>query len=188
MPLIIHPGWQDSGPAHWQSRWQATLPDAQRLVQADWHQPDLADWVATLDSKLAALAEPALLVCHSLGCLTLLHWAIRHPEHHARLGAALLVAPADVERSDAPTEIRGFAPIPRLRLPFPVTVVASDDDPFCRIERSRQFAEDWGAELVTLRQAGHINADSGFGAWPEGLALLTALRERQTQAKEAIHG
>ena len=32
-----------------------------------------------------------------------------------------------------------------------------------------------GAELVRLQDAGHINVESGFGAWPLGLALLQSL-------------
>jgi hypothetical protein len=37
------------------------------------------------------------------------------------------------------------------------------------------LADDWGAALVDLGDAGHVNADSGFGPWPEGLELRDAL-------------
>ncbi|QNM98566.1 RBBP9/YdeN family alpha/beta hydrolase [Chitinimonas koreensis] len=178
MNIVIHPGWQDSGPDHWQSIWQAALPRSSRVAQADWDRPQLDDWVAALDRHLAALDGPAVLVCHSLGCITLAHWSARTANRHGRVAAALLVAPADVGRGDAPAEIVGFAPIPFDPLPFPATVVASDDDPFCEPARSRAFAAAWGARLVTLAGAGHINAAAGFGAWPEGRALLDALCRR----------
>jgi len=38
------------------------------------------------------------------------------------------------------------------------------------------MAAAWGSQIVTLAAAGHINADSGLGDWPEGLALLDALK------------
>ncbi|MNR61323.1 hypothetical protein D3C85_1830500 [compost metagenome] len=57
-------------------------------------------------------------------------------------------------------------------------VVASDDDPYCALERARMFAADWGSRLVVVHGAGHINADSGLDDWPQGLKLLGALRRR----------
>lgn len=176
MHILIHPGWQDSGPEHWQSLWQNALPGSERVAQADWDHPQLDEWVATLHRHILAAPAPVLLVCHSLGCATLVHWASRHRADAHRIGTALLVAPADVERADAPQEIRGFATLPRAALPFPTRLVASDDDPFCQLARSRDFAAAWQAELTVLEAAGHINASAGFGAWPQGLALLQALQ------------
>ena len=37
------------------------------------------------------------------------------------------------------------------------------------------YARAWGSEFVRLQNAGHINVDSGFGAWPLGLTLLQSL-------------
>jgi len=34
---------------------------------------------------------------------------------------------------------------------------------------ARAMAADWGAPVQSLATAGHINADSGLGDWPEGL-------------------
>ena len=69
---------------------------------------------------------------------------------------------------------------PRTSLPFQSVVVASDNDPYCRLERARLFAEHWGSRLVVVPGAGHINADSGLGDWPQGLKLLGALRRRSS--------
>ncbi|MBW3656383.1 MAG: alpha/beta hydrolase, partial [Gemmatimonadetes bacterium] len=99
-------------------------------------------------------------------------WAAAH-DHP--IAGALLVAPADVERPDAPEPIRNFAPVPLAALPFPAIMVASSDDPYLRSERAAHFARCWGARLVDLGAAGHINTDAGFGPWPQGLALLDEL-------------
>jgi len=99
--------------------------------------------------------------------------------HTARIRGALLVAPGDVERPDLREQIPGWAPIVRQRLPFAATLVGSSTDPFCRHERAQSLAADWGARWVDLGAAGHINADSGLGDWPEGHALLQSLMNRQ---------
>jgi predicted alpha/beta hydrolase family esterase len=59
-----------------------------------------------------------------------------------------------------------------LLLPFASTLVASSNDQWASLARAQQFATAWGSELVNLGPAGHINADSGHGEWPAGLALL----------------
>lgn len=172
---IIVPGWKNSGPEHWQSRWQATLPHAVRVTQHDWENPDPALWTAAVAQAVDAATCPTLLVAHSLGCLA----AARLPVAlRTRVAGALLVAPADVERPDAPDVLRAFGPVPDQPLPFQSVVVASDNDPYCRLERARGFAHAWGSRLVVVPQAGHINTDSGHGDWPQGLKLLAALRRR----------
>lgn len=54
--VLVVPGWQNSGPEHWQSRWQDAHPAWQRVQQADWLTPSRADWVATLDAAARVVA------------------------------------------------------------------------------------------------------------------------------------
>lgn len=110
-PIIV-PGWKDSGPEHWQSRWAALLPHAVRVQQRDWQNPVSAEWISTLAGLVDQARSPVLLIAHSLGCL--ISAALPVPLR-AKVAGALLVAPADVERPDAPDCLRGFAPIPRNR-------------------------------------------------------------------------
>lgn len=170
--ILLLPGWQDSGPTHWQSRWEA-LHGHQRVQQADWQWPRRGDWMARLEEVLLADARPALLVAHSLGCQLVAAWAAHSP-HRRRVQAALLVAPPDTDRADMPPQLAGWRGIVRLRLPFAATVVYSTDDPFCSVERAQGMAADWGARAHALGRAGHINGDSGLGDWPAGLAQLQA--------------
>ena len=46
--VLLLPGWLDSGPTHWQSRWEATHPFT-RVQQHDWQRPLRGDWVARLE-------------------------------------------------------------------------------------------------------------------------------------------
>ena len=146
------------------------------VQQRDWEQPSCAEWTAAVAAEVDKARSPVLLIAHSLGCLAC---AALPVPLRAKVAGALLVAPADVERADVPDCLRGFAPIPRTSLPFQSVVVASDNDPYCRLERARLFAEHWGSRLV-VPGAGHINADSGLGDWPQGLKLLGALRRRSS--------
>lgn len=174
--ILLLPGWLDSGPTHWQSRWEALHGD-RRVQQADWVWPRRGDWMARLDETLIDgpdAARPAVLVAHSLGCQLVAAWAA-HSRHVDRVRAALLVAPADVEREDAPPQIAGWRPIVRGRLPFPARVVASTDDPYASLARTRAMAADWGGELTEVGPRGHLNGDSGLGDWPAGRALLRDL-------------
>ncbi|MGI5169349.1 RBBP9/YdeN family alpha/beta hydrolase [Spirillospora sp. CA-253888] len=173
--VLTVPGYQSSGPAHWQTLWERADPARfTRVEQRDWDLPEVADWTAALDEAVAARPEPVLLAAHSLGCVTVARWAAERPERASAVRAALLVAPADVERlPDLP--LGSFAPISRARLPFPATVVASQDDPYMAFDRAKDFAAAWGAEFVDAGAAGHINADSGLGEWPEGRRLLDGL-------------
>jgi serine hydrolase len=170
--VLILPGYQNSGPEHWQSLWQARHPEYRRVEQRDWEYPRREEWVGALHDAVKAAPAPVVFVAHSLGCHAVMQWAARHAHDVA---GALLVAPPDVERPDALADVRDFGPIPLASLPFPSIVVASTNDPFAEFARARQWAAAWGSRLVSLGAAGHINAAAGYGPWPDGERLLAQL-------------
>ncbi|WP_119155538.1 RBBP9/YdeN family alpha/beta hydrolase [Caldimonas tepidiphila] len=174
--VLLLPGWQDSGPGHWQTLWEQQHGFV-RVEQADWDWPRRGDWMARLDEVLQEDARPAVLVAHSLGCQLVASWA-DHSRHTDRVRAALLVAPPDTEREDLPPNLFNWRPMRRPRLPFAATVLASSDDPYCELARAAGLAADWGADFVALGPRGHLNGDSGLGDWPEGLQMLRALVQR----------
>jgi predicted alpha/beta hydrolase family esterase len=184
-PIVIVPGWGGSGPLHWQTQWQRELPQARRIDVADWHAPGRGDWLRALDDAIGAAEAPPILVAHSLGCMAVAHWAASATR---AVHAALLVAPADVDRAGCPEPLRAFAPVPRGRLPFPSHVVASDDDRYATLDRARRMADDWGAELTVLHGAGHINVESGFGPWRDGRRLLDAIAGARANRKPRQNG
>lgn len=171
--VLVLPGWQNSGPQHWQSLWEQRYGYV-RVEQHDWDRPRRGDWVARLEEVLLTRDEPAVLVAHSLGCMLVAAWAA-HSKNPQRVKAALLVAPGDPERPDVREQIPGWSPIPLQALPFPSVLVASRDDPFCEFERARLFAHAWGSQFMDYGLCGHINADSGLASWPEGHVLLQDL-------------
>jgi hypothetical protein len=173
--VLILPGWQNSGPAHWQSRWEA-LHGYRRVDQHDWMTPRRGDWTARLEEVLLGCDEPAVLVAHSLGCLLTAAWAA-HSRNTHRVKAALLVAPGDAERDDLQPVLPSWSPVVMQRLPFPSVLVGSHNDPYCTFERAQAMAHAWGSRFIDLGDAGHINADSGLGDWPQGHAWLDELKK-----------
>ena len=173
--VLLLPGWLDSGPGHWQTRWEAQH-GFQRVQQDDWQWPRRGDWMARLEDTLLADGRPAVLVAHSLGCHLVAAWAA-HSRHTDRVVAALLVAPPDLARADLPPQLAGWRGTPRTRLPFATLVAYSDDDPFSAPDASLAVAAAWGAATWPQGRRGHLNADSGLGDWPEGLARLLALAD-----------
>jgi predicted alpha/beta hydrolase family esterase len=104
------------------------------------------------------------------------HWAASGSP--LRAAGAFLVAPSDVDAASYPIDPNGFAPVPLARLPFPSLVVASTNDEFVTCERAMAFAEAWGSRYVEIGPAGHVNADAGYGDWPEGERLLLEFLDR----------
>jgi predicted alpha/beta hydrolase family esterase len=171
--VLLLPGWQNSGPGHWQTRWESLYGD-ERVLQHEWLQPLRGDWITHLEEVVQQQSEPVLLAAHSLGCHLVLAWAALSRNTH-RVAGALLVAPPDLLQIDLPPQLYSWRPPVRTRLPFPATLVASSTDPFCSQAVAEQLAADCGVVFESLGASGHINADSGLGDWPEGRAWLQAL-------------
>ncbi|WP_019588663.1 RBBP9/YdeN family alpha/beta hydrolase [Deinococcus apachensis] len=172
--LVIVPGLGDSGPDHWQTLWEQKF-GAARVRQDDPEAPKPEAWAARLQEVIEATPGDLVLVGHSAGVLTIVHWA-RMYGGNKRVRGALLVSPTDAEQFDmaslAPA-VLPLAPVPLAPLPFPALVVASENDPYVSFERAQIFAEAWGAEFITAGEAGHINTESGHGDWEEGEVLLS---------------
>ncbi|MEH3048339.1 RBBP9/YdeN family alpha/beta hydrolase [Sphingomonas adhaesiva] len=183
--VLTVPGLGGSGPAHWQTLWEASRPDTARIELGMWDRPHRNTWVTKIDQAVAAARAPVILVAHSLGCIAVAWWASFSPQPYGwPVAGALLVAPADVDRDGVAAELAPFAGVPKQPLPFPSIVVASSDDPWITTERAHSLAVDWGSHFVDHGPHGHVNAASGLGRWPEGLELL----DRVIAAAGGPHG
>jgi predicted alpha/beta hydrolase family esterase len=162
------PGIGGSGPDHWQSLWQAELGDAaDRIAPRSWDDPDLDDWLAQITARVS---PGTVLVAHSLGCLAAGHWLTGQHDRPGVVGA-FLVAPPDPEGPEFPATATAFA-VPTGALSVPTVVVGSETDPYCTPARTRRFASAWQAPLLSVGPAGHVNAESGAGSWPQGRGML----------------
>ncbi|MET0321221.1 MAG: alpha/beta hydrolase [Duganella sp.] len=176
--VLIAPGLHNSGPDHWQSRWQRLFPDFERVEQDDWDVPDLARWSARVDELRGKDQRPTLIVAHSFGSLATVHSVARDPAHVA---GVLLVAPADPEKFDV------AAQLPQQALARPSVMVGSTNDPWMAAPRAACWAQRWQSRFVNGGPLGHINAESGLGDWPEGLEMLYFLAEQAHNAGSRAH-
>jgi serine hydrolase len=175
--ILIAPGLGNSGPQHWQRRWGQRMANARFIEQRDWDEPVLADWVDRIHQEIMISTRPVVLIGHSLSVAAIVHTAqLRLKDTKVR--GAFLVSPPDFEGKAIPEEALPFGDVPTDPLPFPSMVVASTTDPLVTVDRARGFAADWGSDFQLAGDAGHINADSGHGPWPEGLLMFAELMKR----------
>ena len=99
-----------------------------------------------------------------------------------RLAGAFLVAPIDPAADRAPLAIEAgvdlMPPIPMSPLPFPAKLIGSSTDPCCSVEQAQALGLAWGADVSVMAGAGHIDARSGHGPWPEGLLTFGMFLKR----------
>lgn len=168
-PVLVLPGFGNSGPGHWQTLWEARYPAWRRVNLDQWDAPRCGDWVQELTMAVRRCAAPPVLVAHSLACLLVAHWA---GQSSLPVKGAFLVAVPEPASPSFPAAATGFTPVPMRRLAFPTLVVASANDAFGSVAHARHCAQAWGSRFVEVGDVGHINADSGIGDWPEGYALF----------------
>ncbi|MDE2599577.1 MAG: serine hydrolase family protein [Rhodocyclaceae bacterium] len=182
VPTLIVPGLHGSGCAHWQSWWQAVVPDAQRVEQDEWSVPDLDAWTDRLLGEVDRQARPVWLVAHSFGCLTAVN-AISQLANRKKhnIAGAFLVAAADPERFGLDQRL------PLQPLPVPTALVVSSNDPWLSENKALWMAERWGAEIFPIGHAGHVNTAAGFGPWIEGLVFFRDFVRRTTGREVRAH-
>ncbi|MFD5638875.1 RBBP9/YdeN family alpha/beta hydrolase [Streptomyces sp. NPDC127077] len=181
--IVIVPGLRDHVADHWQTLLADRLTEAGRTVRT---VPPLTEdglsreaRVAALDKVISETEGPVVLVAHSAGVITTVHWA---QGDTTRVRGALLATPPDFGTplpAGYPTpdvlHENGWTPVPRTPLPFPSVVAASANDPLGTAERIAALARDWGGTLVELGEVGHLNPASGHGPWPRAEELLRDL-------------
>ena len=177
--VLFVPGLRDYVADHWQTLLAEQLPGSHTVRPLTENKLSRAARVQALADAIRAIEGPILLVAHSAGVLTVVHWA---QSHVARIRGALLATPADLERplpEGYPTlgdlDANGWLPVPRSQLPFPSIVAASANDPLCEHKRASELAADWNGLLVDIGAVGHLNPAAGFGPWPGAANLLRAL-------------
>lgn len=170
--VVMVPGLRGDTPTHWQQ----VLTPALGATHLPTHRApdDLAGRTADITASIESREGPVLLVGHSAGVLTILHWArAAEPGLTSRVHAALLVTPPALERELPGAyprlgELRraGWLPLPQGPLPFDSTVLVSDDDELGPAVVVQGLARRWGSTVVGAGPVGHANPAAGFGDWP----------------------
>ncbi|WP_437609167.1 RBBP9/YdeN family alpha/beta hydrolase [Erwinia sp. V71] len=180
--FIIVPGYTNSGPQHWQSYLERKYHNVVRVQQDNWDSPQRDCWRDRVQETIEQVTGNIFLIGHSCGAVAISQWAEKY--HSPRVQGALLVAPADVDDEHTLEAIKVQRPLALQRLPFPATLVCSDNDEFLRLQRAEWLAAHWSASLVTIAGAGHFHTAAGYGEWLEGERMIHQLSGGQLLSRQ----
>lgn len=65
LPVLVLPGYANSGPLHWQSRWGDADARFSRVAMPDWDRAFRNGWCLALDRAVEAARGPVLIAGHS---------------------------------------------------------------------------------------------------------------------------
>lgn len=159
---LIVPGLNDSGVAHWQTWWERKDRNALRVTQDNWVQADIGLWSGKVSEAINLSHGQIWIVAHSFGCLASMFAAQKYAD---RIAGMFLVAPADPDKFG----LRGLFDT---AVAAPAILVASRTDPWLEFGKAQHWSSVLGGDFIDLGNAGHINAESGFGAWQQGFDLF----------------
>lgn len=151
---------------HWQARWQQKLSTGRIVTPQAHYGPERAGWIDAIGKAVDASERPVVFVGHGHGIFA---GIAAVPHIGRRVAGAFFAAPYDLGSEQAPVSApHGWPAQIRARLPFPAMLVASRNDPACSYDAAEALASGWGALVLDAGKAGHIDAEAGYGPWPEG--------------------
>jgi predicted alpha/beta hydrolase family esterase len=162
--LILH-GWGGSDAPHWQAELAAEIAKNYGTVSFplldNCHFPSKNRWVKQVKQILEEF-KPDTVVCHSLAN-TLWFWLCQ--EDIATVKRLFMVSPPSLYTNE--TTIKTFFPceIPENIHAEEVHMIVSDTDPWVKLEEAKELSSYYDIPLTIIEDAGHINADSGYGKW-----------------------
>ena len=167
-------GWGGSDYPHWQSWLASQIAKEYGCVDLlplpDPNHPRLDRWMR---SALDAIGRfnPNVIICHSLGVILWFHLCNNNLIAR-RVSHLILVAPPSLECTIE--ELSSFFPVepPSDLFAKEALLVLSDNDPYLCLTESQLLQERLGIPTKILKGAGHINAQSGYGAWEWMLEYL----------------
>ena len=162
--LILH-GWGGSDAPHWQAELAAAIAKDYGTVSFplldNCHFPSKNRWIKQVRQILEAF-KPNTVVCHSLAN-TLWFWLCQ--EEIPQVKRLFMVSPPSLTTEE--NTIKTFFPchLPENLYAKEVQMIVSDNDPYIQVEEAESMAKEYNIPLTVIKDAGHINADSGYGKW-----------------------
>ncbi len=162
--LILH-GWGGSDAPHWQAELAAEIAKNYGTVSFplldNCHFPSKNRWVKQVKQILEEF-KPDTVVCHSLAN-TLWFWLCQ--EGIPQVKRLFMVSPPSLSTKE--TTIKTFFPceMPEELYAKEIQMIVSDNDPYIEIAEAETMANHYDIPLTIIKDAGHINADSGYGKW-----------------------
>jgi len=163
--LILH-GWGGSDYPHWQSHLASQIAQEYGTVSFplldNCHFPSKNRWMRQVKQILQEF-RPDTVVCHSLAN-TLWFWLSDEGEID-RVKRLIMVSPPSRYTKEETIKTFFPSPIPNNLYADEVDMILSDDDPYITIDEAQEISQRYDIPMKILKNAGHINADSGYGRW-----------------------
>ncbi|MSU56069.1 MAG: serine hydrolase family protein [Candidatus Taylorbacteria bacterium] len=175
--FLIH-GWDGKPNNHWFPYLSLELKangfevNAPQMPNAG--EPKVKEWLSFLKDYVGKPDSDTYFVGHSLGCITIARY-LETLSPKARVGGCVFVAGFS-GRINVP-EIKEF-----YELPFDpkkakahcdkFVMIFSNNDSYVPMEKSLEFAEQFGAKTILERGRGHFTAGDGVTALPSVLSAL----------------
>ena len=176
--LLLH-GWGGSNSPHWQSWLAAEIAREYGTVSflefSDYEFPKLDIWKAELQKQLKEF-KPDIVICHSLANTLWFH--LCNDGTLEEVATLFLVAPPSLNCEIE--ELKSFFPVevPKKLYANEAILVSSTNDPYMTLTQAQTLQRSLDVKMEVLENAGHINADSGFGEWPWILEEIKKYKER----------
>ena len=178
--IIVH-GWQGSPQGNWFPWLKTELEKLghEVLVPAmpNADHPQQSAWVAHLHKVIGSADPHPYLVGHSLGVIAILRYLETLPEGE-EVGGAILVAGFSQPIGKAALDSFFTAPLDYQKVKRAARsfiAIHSDNDPYVPIAQGELLRDEIGAQLVIMKNAGHVNAEDGFYRLPIVLENLQAV-------------
>jgi predicted alpha/beta hydrolase family esterase len=163
--LLLH-GWGGSDFPHWQAWLAGELAKNYGCVSflkfSNPDKPDFVMWKQELTNHLKEF-NPDIVICHSLANILWFH--LCNDDEIKEVENLYLVAPPKIDCKIE--ELKSFFP---LKIPSDphakkALLITSTNDPYLSQDEAKVMQKELDIEMRVLQNAGHINADSGFGEW-----------------------
>ncbi|MEA3419627.1 MAG: alpha/beta hydrolase [Campylobacterota bacterium] len=162
--LILH-GWGGSDTPHWQAELACTLAKDYGTVSFplldNCHFPSKNRWVRQVKEILEDF-KPDTVVCHSLAN-TLWFWLCQ--QEMRTVEKLIMVSPPSLTTNVDTIKTFFPCPMPQILCAKETIMIVSDNDPYITINEAQKLSKHYHAPLTIIENAGHINADSGYGKW-----------------------
>ncbi len=163
--LILH-GWGGSDAPHWQAELASEIAKNYGTVSFplldNYHFPSKNRWAKQVKQILEEF-KPTTVVCHSLAN-NLWLWLCEDTSM-VEIERLFMVSMPSLKTQEKTIKTFFPCPLPKNIYAKEVHMIVSDDDPWVALDEAKNIASHFSANFTILENAGHINADSGYGKW-----------------------
>lgn len=168
--LVLVHGWGGTHSLHWQNWLKQKALESKKMdvvfpLMPNYDLPSLSEWLSKLKQTVFDHSH-TILIGHSLGCPTILHY-LEQLQRGKKVLLVILVAgfarPLDIP------EIDGFVSRPFnwekiKKSADKFVVIFSDNDPFISVKESTYLSDSLEVKPIVQKSGGHITAPD-FGPY-----------------------